>query len=200
MSSNIKDYAAGRDDGLLKAYQIVKDKGLDGLREELRFRGATKIHTSYAVKELDEATERIKEILFETIRISMVAILHDEFGFGQKRCQHAIDAFDKLTMYLDRGWLYWVDLIDEIRQRLRLTMTDDIMKASDMGGKYSHPAPEDIYDEPDLVDQEHWKHLLKSLGFSERKNPNGKSYDIFNENGAPIFRYEGQYTDRKSVV
>ena len=38
--SNIKDYARGRNDGLAMALRIVETEGIEGLRKEIKFRGA----------------------------------------------------------------------------------------------------------------------------------------------------------------
>ena len=40
---NIKDYGAGRDDALLRAYQLVKAEGIEALEKEIRMRNITGI-------------------------------------------------------------------------------------------------------------------------------------------------------------
>lgn len=186
------EYACGRDDGLLKALEIVRDGGVEALEKEIRFRGITGIHTSLSTKELDKATEKIKEITFETVQISCISILHDEFGFGKKRCQQFMKAFDKLDAYLVQGWVYWIDLIESIRKDIGFEMEHEALSRNGMGGRYSHPEPEDIYDESDIIVKEDWDHLLRELHFSETEIEKGK-YEIYDEEGAPCLRYEGIY-------
>ena len=43
--AKMNDYMAGRQDGLQLALTIVEKNGVDGLRDEIEFRNATKIHT-----------------------------------------------------------------------------------------------------------------------------------------------------------
>ena len=50
----------GREDGLLQALKIAEKDGIEALRKEIRFRGATGIRTSLAAKDLDEASRKIK--------------------------------------------------------------------------------------------------------------------------------------------
>ena len=192
--SKFNEYTVGRDDGLALAWKIVQEGGIEALRKEIRFRNITGIHTSFAAKEVDQFTQQIKSTMFETIQVALVAILHDNFGFGQKRCKKALRAFDKLAAYLSKGWIYWVDMIEEIKEQLHLDMKSIEMQHSDMGGKYSHPEPEDIYTEIDFVDTEDWKRLLRTIGFTEKKEQEGKErYTVLDEKKNPLFSYEGQY-------
>lgn len=47
---SLKDYNAGRNDGLAMALTIAERDGLAALRDEIHFRGVTNIHTSIAKK------------------------------------------------------------------------------------------------------------------------------------------------------
>ena len=58
---NLKDYNAGRNDGLAMALTIAERDGVAALREEIRFRGVTNIHTSIAKKELNAASQKSKK-------------------------------------------------------------------------------------------------------------------------------------------
>lgn len=51
--AKMNDYMAGRQDGLQLALTIVEKNGVDGLRDEIEFRNATKIH-------------KVKEILIDS--------------------------------------------------------------------------------------------------------------------------------------
>ena len=57
----MNDYMAGRQDGLQLALTIVEKDGIDGLRDEIKFRNATQIHTMLDRKSLEIATRKIKE-------------------------------------------------------------------------------------------------------------------------------------------
>lgn len=59
--AKINDYMAGRQDGLQLALTIVEKNGVDGLRDEIEFRNATKIHTLLDRKSLEMPRERSRK-------------------------------------------------------------------------------------------------------------------------------------------
>lgn len=187
MSTKLKEYSAGRDDGLLKAYELVMKEGVPALKKELDFRRITGIHTTYANKELDEASHKLKMVCMETIRIASVSVLHDRFGFGEQRCNRFIKEYDKIAIYLKNGWIYWTDLIQGIKNSMNIEMQQEFLSKADMAGTYIHPEPQDIYSEKDLIDHDEWNNLLKELKFRERKN--GNTMEVLDHNGEVILTY-----------
>lgn len=185
------DYDAGRLDGLSLGLRIAKEDGIEALEKECRMRGAWKIHTALAAKEVDKATEQIKEICYQTMMVAWLSVLHDTFGFGQIRCQRAINAMNKLTAYLQHGWLYWYDLIETLTKDLNLTLEVDALTSDRMGRAYRHPEPDDIYTEADMVDEDYWKDILKRLRFSEQTDDSGTT--ILDENGKTLMHFDGQF-------
>ena len=118
-----KEYNAGRDDGLAMALTIAEREGIPALREEIRFRGVTNIHTSIAKKELNEASQTIKEMTLDTMLVLAVATLHDEFDFGTKRCQRFIDRMiQKADCILD-DMATWQDYIDAIEAEMGIRLS-----------------------------------------------------------------------------
>ena len=189
MADKLAEYNRGRQDGMDLALRVVKDGGIEALEREILARGRLGLKASITTKELDLASQHIKEIAIATIRIACVSILHDQFGFGQQRCQKFMDAFDKITSYLENGWAVWMDLIETIKQDMDLDLDDSRLELT---GKYAHPEPEDIYTEADLVDNELWKAMLKDLHFTEESLTKTKN-QINDNHGEPILQYEGQY-------
>ena len=120
--NKMREYERGREDGLLLAQKIVKEGGIEALEKEIRFRGCTGIRTSLACKDLDKASEKIKEMTMDTFTIMGIAALHDEFGFGQKRCQKWMDKFAEGANYLEEGLATWQDYIQSIKEELNLTL------------------------------------------------------------------------------
>ena len=118
-----KEYNAGRNDGLAMALTIAEREGIPALREEIRFRGVTNIHTSIAKKELNEASQKIKEMTLDTMLVLAVATLHDEFDFGTKRCQRFIDRMiQKADCILD-DMSTWQDYIDAIEAEMGIRLS-----------------------------------------------------------------------------
>lgn len=121
--SNLKDYARGRNDGLAMALRIVETEGIEGLQKEIRFRGVTGIHTALAKKELDQATVKIKEMTLDTMVVIAIATLHDEFGFGQQRCQRFMDRMELKAGCLVDDLATWTDYIQSIKDEIGLELS-----------------------------------------------------------------------------
>lgn len=126
--AKLNDYIAGRNDGLHLALRIVKERGVEGLEEGIRFRNITGIHTQYAKKDLEKATMRIKEMTVDTFTVLSVATLRDEFDFGKKRCKRFIDRKNLKAECLLADMVTWQDFIDNIEEemgiRLRIRRND----------------------------------------------------------------------------
>lgn len=114
--ARVNDYMAGREDGLQLALSIVKERGIEGLEEEIRFRNITGIHTMLAKKDLDKATMKIKEMTIDTFTILSVATLRDEFGYGMKRLTRFIDRMNLKAECLLDDMVTWQDFIDNIKE------------------------------------------------------------------------------------
>lgn len=121
--NKMREYERGREDGLDLARRITREGGLEALEKECRFRGVTGIHTSLARKDLDKASEKIKQIVSECCVIMAIAVLHDEFGFGQKRCQKLMAGMDKASDYIDQGLAEWIDYVQAIKEELGIELS-----------------------------------------------------------------------------
>lgn len=120
--NKMREYERGREDGLSLALRIARDGGVEALEKEVRFRNISGIHTSLAAKDLDKASEQIKEMTLDTFTIIGIAALHDAFGFGEKRCQRWMDKVMEGADYLANGLATWGDYINEIKERLNITL------------------------------------------------------------------------------
>lgn len=119
----LDDYTAGRAAGLLMARDIVKKGGLEELEKEIRFRNITGIHTAFTRKELDKASEKIKERTLDTVCILSAATLRDEFGFGKVRLQRFMARMNLKAECLMDDMATWTDYINTIREEVGLEMT-----------------------------------------------------------------------------
>lgn len=118
----MSEYMIGREDGLILAYNIVKDGGIETLEKEIKFRNTTKIRTPLAKKDLEKALIPIKERLFDTVMTLSVATLHDKFGYGKKRCQGFIERFEKKTLCLMDDLATFDDYTKVIKEELGIVI------------------------------------------------------------------------------
>ena len=120
--NKMREYERGREDGLDLARRIVRQGGIEALEQECKFRGATGIHTSLAVKDLDKASEKIKEVIADSFVILSIAVLHDDFGFGEKRCQRFRNGLDRAADYINDGLAEWINYVDAIKEELGIVL------------------------------------------------------------------------------
>lgn len=106
-------YDAGREDGLYLALKIVREGGLEALEKEIRFRNITGIKTSFAMKEIEGATQEIKNNVIDTITCLAVHTLHDEFGFGKERAARYVNRFNEKVECLMDQLVFWEDMMEE---------------------------------------------------------------------------------------
>ena len=102
--------------GMIYALKIAKEKGIEGLEEEIRFRNITKVPITVKREVVDEAINRIKECTVDTVTILTLMTLKDEFGFGNKRLNQFIERFDEKTDCLVEGYTTWQEQIDTIKR------------------------------------------------------------------------------------
>ena len=120
--AKINEYMAGREDGLQLALTIVKERGIEGLEEEIRFRNITGIHTLLDKKSLETATRKIKEMTVDTFTVLSVATLRDEFDFGKKRCKRFINRMNLKAECLLDDMVTWQDFIDNIEEEMGIKL------------------------------------------------------------------------------
>ncbi len=96
--------------GMLRAYQLASEDGIEALEKELRFRNVTKINGPMLAKELDNGIDQIKRLTYETLMAMTVGVLYSEFGFGKKRIERFREAFEAATDGLQEGIVTWADI------------------------------------------------------------------------------------------
>lgn len=120
--NKMREYERGREDGLDLALRIVRDGGLEALEKEIKFRGVTGVHTSLATKDLDKASQQIKEMTLDTVTVLAIAVLRDKFDFGKTRCQRFMDGMEMGAEYLMKDLATWADYRNSIEEELGITL------------------------------------------------------------------------------
>lgn len=96
--------------GMLRAYQLCKDDGIEALEKELRFRNVTKINGPLLAKELDGNLDQIRKYIMHTVATMAEGVLYSEFGFGKMRLERFSEAFIRATDSLADGIVTWADI------------------------------------------------------------------------------------------
>lgn len=117
------DFMTGRNEGMLYAYNYAKEHGLDALEKEIKFRRITNLPIPVDKKAVDEFILNVKNQTTDTFMVLLAATLHDEFGFGEKRVQRAIDRFNFKAECLGDEYVTWQDMIENIKEELNIQLS-----------------------------------------------------------------------------
>lgn len=109
-----------RREGMSYALRVAKEKGIDGLEEELKRRQAYNIPIRISNKELQEFTDNAKNMMLDTILILASVTLHDEFGFGHDRLNRFKERFNFKAECIGDSFTDWQDQIDILKEECGL--------------------------------------------------------------------------------
>ncbi len=109
-----------RREGMAYALKIAKEKGIEALEEECRFRGATRIPLSVSRKACDEVINKIKMNTIDTITILSAMTLRDEFDFGPKRIKRFTERFNKKAECIMDDYTNWDEQIQILKEECGL--------------------------------------------------------------------------------
>lgn len=129
-------YREGRAVGLKLALQIVENDGVDGLRNEIKFREKSAINPPIAIKEIDECADELKMVLYETILCQCLMVLHDCFGFGEKRLKKFMRRWSYKQECMQDGLVQWADYVDEVRNNFNLEISTSAMERNGLIPEY----------------------------------------------------------------
>lgn len=135
-----------RREGMVYSLRVAKERGIEGLEKDLKMRNATKMPLAVDKKATDEVIDMLAENCRRTVLLLMAYTVHDKFGFGKKRLNDLMDAFEENTQYLFEGYLNWNDLIEIMKDECGIDyeIDNDIVQLSieNSAEKYSERSKE----------------------------------------------------------
>lgn len=111
-----------RREGMAFALKIAKEKGIEALEDECKFRNATRIPIAVSRKASDECINKIKMNTIDTVTILSAVTLHDEFGFGKERIARFIKRFNLKAECLMEDYTTWDEQIQILAEECGLEM------------------------------------------------------------------------------
>ncbi len=116
----------GHKQGMAYAYQIITKcepgKEREALAEEIKFRGLLNVPITVPRRTIEEAIEKMKLNTIQTMLAMWCMVLHDEFGFGKKRLQQAVERFNLKVDCLCEGYVTWQDYIDTLKDEVDIEL------------------------------------------------------------------------------
>lgn len=92
-----KDYEL-RMQGMIYAYNTVKEKGIEGLERDMKLRNVMRAPMKFTASQIEEFWGFLSKNLYNTVITVAGIALHEEFGFGKDRLQRWKKAFDRATV------------------------------------------------------------------------------------------------------
>ena len=109
-----------RAEGMAYALNIAKERGIDGLEEEIKYRNATGIPISIKQKEAEAFVEETKQNCLDTVLIMSLNVLCDEFDFTEEQLNQFKARFEKKTQALLDGYINWEDLQNVLMEEMNV--------------------------------------------------------------------------------
>ena len=107
-------------DGMAYALKQIKADGIEAFERELKMRGRRDLAIPVSQADLVAGSQRIKEMTLDTVLTMAVAVLHDEWQFGKKRCKQFADRYSLKASCLADDLVSWDDYTQMIKDKLDL--------------------------------------------------------------------------------
>lgn len=124
-----------RMEGIAFAHKIVKERGLEGLEQEMKYRGITLAPIGMEKQTIDAFTERCKRAIFSSMTCLALMILRDEYGFGKARGERFMNQFSNKADCLLKNYTSWMDFKETIKEEMDIDIEMDLMEEDMSAGK-----------------------------------------------------------------
>ena len=88
------DLNEGRSQGILYAYKIAKEKGIEALEEEIRYRNITNVNILVPKAEMLKASEKIRAHCTTVAIVVALATLIEDYGYSEYMARDFKEKFD----------------------------------------------------------------------------------------------------------
>jgi len=108
--------------GLSLALQIAKEKGIEGLEAELKFRGITGLHTHLSKSDIEKVEKIFKKQVILYYTAASLYTLKEKFGFGKVRLKKYYDQFEDLCDSVMRDYLTLDDVVQYLKDQYEIDL------------------------------------------------------------------------------
>lgn len=120
-----------RRDGMAYALKVAKEKGIDGLEDEIKRRGCSIAPCTIRQKELNELKKNISDNVIVSITAMSAYVLRWKFGFGDKRINRFKDYVNDLADSIVRDYLTVDDILQELKNDYGIDLSGRKLKGDD---------------------------------------------------------------------
>lgn len=123
--SNLKKEEQMRREGMAYALRIAKERGIDGLEEELKRRNATEIPIRISTSQLKEFSQLVKHNVIFYMGVLTKGVLADKFDFDADQLKIFDENLNFRADCLTEDYTTWKDQIDTLNEDFNLGIKDE---------------------------------------------------------------------------
>ena len=112
-----------RREGMAYALKVAKERGIEGLEEEIKYRNISLVPIAVSKEKMDECVNNIKMNTIDTMLILSASTLRDEFGFGKERIARFIERFNLKAECLVDGFCTWDDQMTTLAEECGIELS-----------------------------------------------------------------------------
>lgn len=112
-----------RREGMAYALKVAREKGIEGLEEEIKYRNISLVPIAVSKEKMDECVNNIKMNTIDTMLILSASTLRDEFGFGKERLCRFIERFNNKAECMVDGFCTWSDQMTTLAEECGIELS-----------------------------------------------------------------------------
>lgn len=144
MAKKDKEFEA-RMQGMIYAYNIVKEGGMEALEKDLRKRNILSAPLKFTQKQMDEYFKFISDSIYNNMLTATCYALHESLGLGPKRLRDFKACYDKVvqdTLDLDYMGEHYIKLEDyAVEMNEKFNMGIDVSRVAMCQTAYDEKDP-----------------------------------------------------------
>ena len=111
-----------RREGMAYALRVAREKGIDGLAEELRFRNVTEFPIGFKRSEVNKLLHQSWDSLYQCFRVIYSATLQDLWDFTPEQIQQTNERAFLKEECIGDGFCTWLDYVVDLADSLGIRM------------------------------------------------------------------------------
>ena len=165
MAKRDKDFEL-RMSGMLYAYKIAKEQGMEALEKDIRTRNILKMPLGYSMEDMDKFLEYLKTNFYNSIMSVACIALEETFGFKKVRLKRFKEAFAKATTdvmdldYIGENYVTLEDYAVYLNEKYDLDIDVEVVEICQENANSKHP-------EYHMVKVERLVEMMKQDGYKE---------------------------------
>ena len=112
-----------RNVGMVYAFRIVKEQGIEELERQVKMRGLLRVSIKFTKEELYQSMQELSERIYNNMLTIWYAVFHDRLGFGETRIKRLKQWFDeKVYLVNEQSPMghHWAEFYDYAEEANRL--------------------------------------------------------------------------------